>query len=205
MSSMSRTNPLVKLASAATRATALAAICTGLAWGDDVPDPSCVSVTPADALNGLVVGPNQPVPLAASHLVIEVKNSQCEGMANSHVSVLLSSRNPTCPGSVLTGVTDDQGRIEFDVAAGGCAHLAQNVGVIKANGVVIRSYINVKSPDWDGAASDGSVNLADLLAFARQFNGQEAAECHDYTNDGVCDLSDLTIFGGAFSSALHCE
>ncbi|MBK8229229.1 MAG: hypothetical protein IT349_01795 [Candidatus Eisenbacteria bacterium] len=201
---MSRKNLAAKLAPSAARAIVLALTCTGLAWAD-LPDPTCVSVVPADALNGLVVGPNQPAPLAASRLFIEIKNNLCEAIADAQVSVQLTSANPLCPSGVLSGVTDSQGKLELDVAAGGCAHLTPQVGVIKANGVTIRSYVNVKSPDWDGATSDGLVNLADLLAFARQFNGQEAAECHDYTNDGVCDLSDLTIFGGAFSSALHCQ
>ena len=76
--------------------------------------------------------------------------------------------------------------------------------VIRAGGVVIRSYVNVKSPDFDGARGDGAVGLPDLLAFAREFNGISPAACHDYTNDDVCGLADLSIFGTAFSGAHHC-
>lgn len=170
-----------------------------------IPDPSCPKVHPADELNGMLVAPNSPSTLDASILTIELRDVwRCEPVPDAAVVVYLTSLNPACPGAVLTGTTNAQGITTITVAAGGCADGVAGAGVIKANGVTIRSYVNVKSPDWDGARSDGVVNLADLISFAQQFNGIVPAECHDYTNDGVCDLSDLTIFGPAFSRGLRC-
>ncbi len=171
----------------------------------DIWDPNCVEVDPWDDLVGAVVSPHSGTPLTASVLSILIKDPfTCQPMANAQVVVLLTSNHPVCPGAVLSATTDSQGRCSITVAAGGCSDAQPSACLIKANGVTMRSYINVKSPDFDGAHADGVVNLADLILFSREFNGFAPAECHDYTNDNLCNLSDLTIFGEAFSRALHC-
>ena len=172
----------------------------------DIWDPNCVEVQPWDDLNGAVVSPHSGTPLTASVISILIRDPfVCQPMANAQVVVLLTSANPVCPGAVLNATTDSQGRCTMTIAAGGCSDGQPSVCVIKANGVTMRAYINAKSPDFDGARGDGVVNLADLIVFAREFNGQDPAGCHDYTNDNLCNLSDLTIFGEAFSRALHCQ
>ncbi|MFN8547588.1 MAG: hypothetical protein U0527_06355 [Candidatus Eisenbacteria bacterium] len=180
-----------------------ATLCVSLARAG-IPDPSCPEVHPADELNGVVVSPSVDHPLPASILHILIKDVwTCLPVANLPVVVLLTSNNPICPSAVLDGVTDANGRVDITVAASGCAHQA-SAAVIKAGGVTIRAYPNCKSPDYDGSRGNGVVALPDLIAFAQEFNGLSTELCHDYDNTGSCGLADLTIFGPAFSSALHC-
>ncbi len=121
----------------------------------------------------------------------------------AQVTVTLGASNPRCPSTTLSGTTDQTGHVTITIAAMGCVDTSPSAAVIKVNGVTIRLYSNVKSPDFDGVGGSGRVDLADLLIFAAEFNGGPAA-CHDYTNDSVTNLSDLVIFGEAFSHANHC-
>lgn len=65
------------------------------------------------------------------------------------------------------------------------------------------------STDYDGGPCNRAVNLADLQQFSRYFNGTGPCpfgECgHDYNNDGLCNLSDLVIFGAAYSWGISCN
>ncbi|MFN8548976.1 MAG: hypothetical protein U0527_13675 [Candidatus Eisenbacteria bacterium] len=161
-------------------------------------------VVPWDALNGGIVCPPNPTPLPASIAQITIRNSLGNPIPGLSVVVLVTQLSlPMC--SEFTGVTDSQGHVDIVCGAAGCAHHVPGALVIKANGVTIRVYQNCKSPDFDGASGNGAVGLPDLIAFAREFNGQSPPSCHDYTNDGLCNLADLTIFGPAFSRALHCK
>ena len=169
----------------------------------DVPDPSHCVVTPADAMNGMVAAPRLPQPVQASKLDIAVLNQSDLPMVGASVVVLLGASNPLCPTAVLAGTTDATGHVTITVDAMGCLDTSPLAGMIKANGVTIRAYVNVKSPDFDGASGNGRVNLADLLVFAAEFNGGPAG-CHDYNNDNTTNLTDLVIFGQAFSHANHC-
>jgi len=167
-------------------------------------DPAQCSVVPSDALNGVICSPALPSPLNESVNTITVRNSSGSPIFDASVVVLLTAANPACPNAVLTGITNNDGVVVITISAKGCSDLIPSACVIKANGVTIRSYVNCKSPDFDGAAGDGVVNLSDLLAFAREFNGVTPPGCHDYTNDGQTNLSDLIPFGAAFSTAKHC-
>lgn len=166
-----------------------------------VPDPSKCTVAPADALNGLFVCPVAPVPVAASANRIVVRDNCGDPIASASVTVTLSERNPACNGTVLSGTTNDAGEVVLNLPASGCSHDVPLSGIIKANGLTIRSYSNVKSPDYD---ADGRVALPDLQQFAREFLGQTPDRCHDYDNDGQTRLQDLVLFSAAFSNANHC-
>lgn len=170
----------------------------------DVPDPAQCSVTPSDALNGVIVCPNIPSALTESINTITVKNSSGAPIANASTVVLLTASNPACPAALLTGTTNASGVVTITIAASGCADGIPSACVVKANGVTIRSFVNAKSPDYDGAGGNGLVNLSDLIAFANEFNGINVPGCHDYTNDNLTNLSDLIPFGAAFSTAKHC-
>lgn len=179
------------------------ALCSTIAMAD-VPDPSQCSVSPSDALLGVVCCPNIPSALTESINTITVKNASGTPIAGASTVVLLTASNPSCPAAVLTGTTNASGIVTITVAASGCADGIPSACVVKANGVTIRSFINCKSPDFDGAGGNGLVNLADLIAFANEFNGITLPGCHDYTNDNATNLSDLIPFGSAFSTAKHC-
>lgn len=172
------------------------------------PSPAMSTVAPADALNGVVVAGVNPAPLPATILTITVNDAA--GMPIPFIPVRIFLNAPTtlwCPqvgGGPIIGMTDGAGVMVTKMPAGGCAPNFAGACTIWAAGVQIRSYHNVKSPDWDGAAADGIVNLPDLLAFAAEFNGLAPPKCHDYNNDGLCNLNDLVIFGAAFSRALKC-
>ena len=167
-------------------------------------DPAGITVVPADQLSGVVCSPALPTPLTESVNTITVKNTSGGPVPDLSVVVLLTASNPACPGAVLTGTTNAAGITTITVAASGCSDFVPSACVIKINGVTIRSYINCKSPDFDGASGNGLVNLADLIAFANEFNGVTLPGCHDYTNDNTTNLSDLIPFGSAFSTAKHC-
>jgi hypothetical protein len=171
----------------------------------DVPDPSKCQVSPCDALNGMIACPRIPSPLDESIATATVKNSSDAPINAASVVVLLTATNPACPNAVLTGITNSSGVVTITVAASGCTDGVPSAGVWKANGVTIRQYVNVKSPDYDGASGNGQVNLSDLVNFSGQFNGLLPAICHDYNNDGDCGLEDLVVFGKAFSGAKKCS
>jgi len=179
------------------------ALCSTIAMAD-VPDPGQCSVSPSDALGGVVCCPNIPSALTESINTITVRNSGGTPISGASTVVLLTASNPACPAAVLTGTTNGSGVVTITVAASGCANGIPSACVIKANGVTIRSFTNCKSPDFDGAGGNGLVNLSDLIAFANEFNGITIPGCHDYTNDHATNLSDLIPFGSAFSTAKHC-
>lgn len=182
------------------------ALCSTLAMAD-VPDPAQCLVVPGDNLGpngGLICAPLLPSVIPATVNTITVKNGAGNPIANANVVVLLGAANPACNAAVLSGTTNASGVVTITIGAGGCSHLVPGSGVIKANGVTIRSYGNVKGPDFDGAAGNKTVNLSDLVEFANQFNGIDPATCHDYDNDVDCDIADLVIFGAGFSGANNC-
>lgn len=170
----------------------------------DIPDPSQCTVLPADNLNGLVVAPLNPSVLAATVNTITVKNSLGNVIVGANVVVLLGAANPACTAAVLTGTTNGSGITTITLGAGGCSHQVPGSGVVKANGVTIRSYSNVKGPDFDGAGGNKAVDLSDLVEFANQFNGIALPACHDYDNNSAVNVGDLVIFGAGFSGANNC-
>lgn len=169
-----------------------------------VPDLPNSEVQPSDALNGLVVCPDSPSPIPASQLVMTVRNSDNVPVVNGQVEVILGANHTLCPGADFTTTTDENGVASLTLAASGCSHEVALAGQIKVNGVTIRAYENVKSPDYDGASGDGSSNIADLIDFSNEFLGASISDCHDYNNDGETGLDDLIIFSQAFENDNHC-
>ncbi len=163
------------------------------------------SVQPADALNGLVLAPLDPVPAPASVNVITVRSSSNAPIPGATVEVIVSSANSLCAATVMTGVTDALGEVTITLGGGGCSNGTALSGLIKANSVTVRSYDNVKSPDFDGAGGDLVVNLSDLVDFSNEFLGSAPSDCHDYDNNSSTDLSDLIIFSPTFVNPNSCE
>jgi hypothetical protein len=169
-----------------------------------IPDPANCSVTPGDALNGLVVAPLDPAPLPATINTINVRNNVNAPIPDAVVTVEFSGAVTTCAATVLAGVTDANGDVVLTLGGGGCANNVALSGVVKTNGVTIRAYANVKSPDYDGASGDLVVNLSDLVVFSGEFLGAAPAECHDYDNNGSTNLGDLVVFSPAFVNPNTC-
>ena len=172
-------------------------------FASDVPDPNCSEVYPWDALNGAFLSPSSSPPIEASIAQITVLGFDCEPIGSASVSVEFTPQNQSCPSAVLTGITDDQGRVSIVAEGGGCFE-GVFACAIKVNGVTIRAYDAAKSPDFDGAGGDGSVSLPDLISFSNAFVGNTPG-CHDYDNDGGTTLADLILFSQAFTSGDQCE
>lgn len=175
------------------------ALCSSVALAT-VPDPTKCVVAPADALNGLVLAPDTPAPIAASIYTLTIRNSANNPINNANCTIEFPPPTNTrfCTTAVNSGTTNASGVCIITLRGGGCTN-GTGVGLVKANGVVIRSLNHVKSPDWDGAAASGSMTLADLLAFKSTTIG-----CHDYDNTGTMTLADLLIFSGAYVPPHSC-
>jgi hypothetical protein len=178
------------------------ALCSSVAFAT-VPDPSKCTVVPADNLVGVVTCPDSPGPITATVYTVTVKNSA--GNPINNASVAFEFPVPTniknCTTANNTGTTNTSGIAVITLRGGGCQVTSGSVYacLVKANGVVIRSYYNAKSPDYDGAGPNGTVNLQDLLAFRNPVVG-----CHDYDNNSSMNLSDTLIFAPAYSPQHTC-
>ncbi|MEZ4648248.1 MAG: hypothetical protein R3E97_05565 [Candidatus Eisenbacteria bacterium] len=170
----------------------------------NIPDPASSSVTPCDELGGVVLSPNVPSPLTATQIQIVVRNVAMAPIIDAAIEVRFHTPELVCPNAVLTGMTDSSGRLSLTLAGGGCQTDEFFGCVVRANGVTIRNFSNVKSPDFDGAGGDHKVDIADLVAFSAEFLGTSAPDCHDYDNTGTTDLGDLIMFAPAFTDASHC-
>lgn len=168
------------------------------------PDPPNVEVHPCDELGGVLLAPDRPEPLPATQVVIIVRNSDNQPVPNAQVVLELTPGNVLCDDMVTTAMTDGGGVAHMKMAGGGCVQHSALAGVLKANGVTIRAYQDVKSPDQDGSGGDLRVDLSDLVAFSSEFLGASPDGCHDYDNGGSTDLGDLIIFSAAFAGALAC-
>lgn len=186
-------------------AIALATVVT-LPARAEVPEPTCVEVTPWDGMNGVVLAPpptqGSPVPGTVGHVII--RSEDCNPIAGASVVVLFGADNVICGSAVLTGTTGADGSVDVTLPGGGCAHDITFGCVIKANGVTVRNYQNAKSPDYDGAGGNLEVNVADLIVFGNEFTDVTTNECHDYDNDGNTGLSDLIVFSSAFARVVQC-
>lgn len=167
----------------------------------DVPVSSACEASPSDAMNGLFMAPFVPAPISASIVTVTVRNSCDEGVASAGVEVVLTPINSVCPSAVLFGTTNSEGEVTLTLGGGGCVYDVPLAGLIKANGVTIRSYDHVRSPDGD---ANGVVDLADLIEFSAEFLGTSSTRCHDYDDDGMASLKDLILFAPGFVDGNHC-
>ena len=163
-----------------------------------------------DALGGLVLIPGPGVHPAAQP-VITVRDAGGNPVPGALVTIAIASpTNLICPLTVLTVPTNAIGEAHFALGGGGCTHLLPGSIVVSATPpgggvpVVLRTYGNAKSPDYDGAGPNGVVDLADLIEFSNEFAGISPQDCHDYDNNGSVDIADLIIFSVAFLAAVNC-
>lgn len=165
-------------------------------------DPEECTVMPADAYGGFVTTPDVPL-LPLLDCVVTVRTTSGNPIPGIEVVAEVAPPAFLCPSAVLTGTTDADGIAHLHPAGGGCVSTPGAV-VIYADGVIIRSFDRWKSPDFDGAAASGEVALPDLLDFTAEFLGNAPADCHDYQNDGRCNISDLVVFANSFVRNTIC-
>jgi hypothetical protein len=173
------------------------ALCSSVAFAT-VPDPAQCDVVPGDALNGLVIAPDSPSPIPATVYTVTVRNSSGDPIPSADVSIEFGAGISICNTAVHNVPADGNGVAIVTLRGGGCLNGIANAGVVKANGVPIRNYNNVKSPDFDGAAGDGIVNVVDLVFY------KSGDLCHDYDNSGFVNVVDLVIFAGAYLPQHSC-
>ncbi len=183
---------------------------TALTAAADLPDPCCS--TSIDGTGRLLLIPDEdgtdPHP-AASFWVI-VRNGDCIPIQNAVVEVLIGGQADgkvrLCGSAVTVGTTDADGYVEFNIPGGGC-YKGEAAGIIRANGVTIRHFYAVVSPDYAGSDNEGiagywslSINPSDLAGFVLAYQGGVGpTSCHDYSNDGTVGPGDLATFVSAWS------
>lgn len=163
--------------------------------GATVPDPELCSVEPCDTIDGIIISPYSGAAPTVIEFTANVRNSNNDPIPNAFVELVFGTpgNHFFCTSAVLTGTTDANGDVSFAVAAGGCT-MGANAVKIRANNVDIRTYENVKSPDFDGVAGNGQVVLADFTTFGNAYV-TGAPGCTDYFNDGSTSLGDFSAFG----------
>jgi hypothetical protein len=181
----------------------LLALCSSLAMAT-VPDPTKCTVTP-DLNGGCLIAPGT---LSGTVLSINVRNSSNNPIPDAVVQVVFNAAIEICTTATHNASTDANGNCTVALRGGGCVN-ASTAGacVVIANGIEIKNYNKVKSPDnasHDSSVPSGTVTIADLPFFGDEFKGTAAAACHDYTNDGFVTTADLPFFGDAFKAGLNC-
>lgn len=182
-----------------------AAVVVGSVLADEPPPLYHVSITPDFNGSALVA----PGPLAGTTYTVSVRNENNVPIPGLFVEFRFHSDIRICAGAVHTGVTNAAGICLIQLRAGGCIpEPNMNACSVVANGVQIYVFTKVKSPDNasnNSSLPDGVVSIADLVFFAREFQGVVPAGCHDYTNDGQTTTADLPFFADAFRPGLHCN
>lgn len=167
------------------------------ATASDLPDPDYCSVVPCDAMMGILTTPHSGTGPEATRFVVTVMLDPVTPVPNAYVEIVVGQllNHYICPGAQGAGYTDEHGQVTFNLAMGGCT-LGHDVVRILANGVAIRSYDRLLSPDFDGEA-DGAVTLSDFTVFGTAFV-TGAPGCTDYYNDGTTGIDDFTGFAACW-------
>jgi hypothetical protein len=165
-----------------------------------VPDPDLCFVDPCDtyAEPGIFMYPD-PVPLGLAKFTVNVRNADDDPIPDAFVEILIGvpGNHVLCPDVVLTGTTDANGDVDFNISAGGCT-IGAGAVTIRANGVDIRDYLNLKSTDFSPA--DGETGLDDFIEFGNRY-AASAPGCTDFFNDGATELTDFVALGEAWGRA----
>lgn len=178
----------------------------------DLPDPACILVSLDDTERLLMI----PDPDGNAYAEIEITVIDpwdcTTPIPNAIVEVLVGGqydgKTGLCEGGdSAVGVTDENGYVRMNVKGGGCHKGPTDAVRIRVNGVEIRNYEAVVSPDYAGADDEGipgrfdlQVNPVDLAGFALAYRGGSGGpSCHDYDNDGETGPLDLAVFVSAYA------
>lgn len=175
-------------------------------WAD-TPDPLRVTVLPCYGPNcdAVLVAPG---PLTGTTYTITIRNWSNQPIVGAYVIAVFHPAIKVCADQSLSGVTDANGTCLITFKAAGCIPTSTpGACTLVANGIEIRGYTKVRSPDnasHHSSVPSGTVTVADLVFFSEEFKGTAPAACHDYTNDGAVNVADLATFGDAFLTGLSC-
>lgn len=174
------------------------ALCSSVAMAT-VPDPPKCTVAPCDALGGVVLCPDTPAPILSSIVNLVIRNSSNNPINNAAVNIAFGTGLCFCQSMVYNTNTNSSGQATLTLRGGGCLRGVADAVVIRANGVIVRTYLNAKSPDW-APGCDLRVNLSDVIRFTPRTD-----LCFDFDNNGNVDLGDLIIFTSGYTPAHSCN
>jgi hypothetical protein len=165
----------------------------------EVPEFDLCTVTPCDDFLGMVIYP-QPIPGGAAEFTVQARNMYGTPIPNAFVEVNfeIPTNHTFCSDATMAGTTDANGEVTLAISGGGCTIDAYAVS-IRVNGVTIRQYQSVKSPDY-APGSNGNVELGDFIYFGTRM-ASGSAGCTDYYNAGVTGLGAFIVFGEAWTRA----
>jgi hypothetical protein len=165
------------------------------------PHPDYSTVEPWDTHGGALVVPGTGT--FPDSLTVTVRDELGAPVRHAEVEIDLSSCTGLCIDSPdgLSETADVYGTALLDPRAGGCCECDV---LVLANGVEIRSYPWVKSPDWDGVWANGRVDLRDIQNIYDMWGTSD--DCADLNSDGFVDLDDLAIMASCkdTSNAVTC-
>ena len=171
--------------------------------GASIPDPDYSEVLPQDNMDlpRLVGIPSTGAGSFYADIDVYVRAYGGIDLFNVYVEIVLAGH---CSGSlclcndlVLTGYTAANGHVDFNTKLGGCCEGAGSA-IILADGISLRGYDYVVSPDWDGVTGNCATNLPDFTFFSAAL-AAGATGCTDYNGDDVTGLPDFAIFGSAWA------
>lgn len=189
------------------------ALIAGAAYAD-VPDPSNCTCTLDDVGTGrllMIPGGDTPwAPNPAANFSLNIRNTADAPIDNAVVEILVGGQvdgyTGICNYQQLVKNTNASGDVDFNVAGGGCYKGQPDACVIRANGVVVRTYTTVMSPDYlnyDNAGTPDRWSLTvaptDLSSFISAYSGGVGpASCHDYDMTGTTGPTDLSVFVASY-------
>jgi hypothetical protein len=190
------------------------ALVAGAAYAD-VPDPSQCECTLDENARLLLIpgGDTNEVwgTVGQGDFTLHIVNAAGNDIPDAVVEVIIGHQPDylqTCyDGSPWTVKnTDGAGMVEFNIPGGGCKKHTVDVVQIRANGVDIREYEHVMSPDYLGTDDNGytgfwslTVAPADLAAFNASYQGGIGPpSCHDYDNNLTTGPADFAVFSQSY-------
>lgn len=158
------------------------------------PDPALSSVEPWDGAGQLLVSPGTQS--GVDRVTITLLDSTGAPCPLRPVQVQLTGCGNLCIGSPdgLSGATGPAGTLVLDPQAGGCDSCDIRV---YADGVLLRQFSRIVSPDWNGILADGVVDGADSAYATPYLMTGIWAPCVDYNGDGSVGMPDAAIFSAA--------
>jgi hypothetical protein len=180
----------------------------------DVPDPSnCATTLDIPQRLLLIPDENGTDPVGQASFTVTVRNAANNPINNAVVEILVGgiadNKTKLCGTETTTYNTNAAGQVTINMAGGGC-YKGPNAVVIRANGVEIRNFSTVVSPDYGGSDNTGlpglwdlNINLADFAALAAAFANPNQPSCHDYNNDGLMSVVDFSVFSQSYLPSIR--
>jgi hypothetical protein len=141
----------------------------------------------------MIPGSDSPI----DQLTVTVRDADNNPIPNCEVRILFDGCARLCIDSspdLGPKNAGADGRVVFNPRVGGCDFC--DIRLI-ANGIAIRHYSTVRSPDWNGVLADGRVAQDDVDFIS----GQDNLPCADLNGDGFVGAADLTIVAASFGDA----